>query len=483
MSHHHKPRNRREFLQLSGAALSSLALPSMLHAQDPSAPLHATLAVFADPIFTIPTDFTGLSYEAAQLANPAFFAPSNKELVQLFRQLSPSGVLRIGGGTSEYTTYSDAAPTEPTPFEVFGPDTDKTNKKGTVTTARALENLRGFLDATGWSCLYGLNLGQGTKENAVNEAMAAHRILGPRLVALQIGNEPDSFRNRFRPASYTPEDFVREWSEFREAIVAKVPDAKFAGPDISNKLPYLTAFADVAMKHKDVVMLTGHYYAMGPAGRPDATIANLLSEEPKSTTMKWSGVATIQDAMKKTGLPYRISEGNSCWNGGQRGVSDTFASALWCADAMLRFASYGFGGVYLHGGGNGIYSPIVGAPSTGIIARPEYSGMQFAQRLAGATLMQVKLDCDDNLVRAYAARAAKHAKGIQHVALINKSNRVVEIGLPKEILAGKPWQSEKLSAPAIDATSDTTLAWAGKVTHPQTTLRLEPYTALHLARD
>jgi hypothetical protein len=455
----------------------------MLRAQDAGAPLHASLSVQESAIFTLPHDFTGLSYEAAQLANPAFFAVSNKQLVQLFRELSPSGVLRIGGGTSEYTSYSDAEPATPPPFEVFGPDTDKTNKNGTVTTARALQNLRGFLDATGWSCLYGLNLGQGTKENAANEAAAAHRILGPRLIALQIGNEPDSFRNRFRPASYTPEDFVREWSEFHDAILAKVPDAKFAGPDISNKMTYLTAFAEEATKHKDIIQLTGHYYAMGPAGRPDATIANLLSDEPKSTTMKWSAMPTVEDAMKKTGLPYRISEGNSCWNGGQRGVSDTFASALWCADVMLRFASYGISGVYLHGGGNGIYSPIVGSPSAGFSKRPEYFGMQFAQRFAGSTLMQVKLDCEDNRVRAYAARSAKHANGVQHVALINKSDRAVEIALPQAVLTGKAWQSEKLSAPAVDATSGTSIAWAGKLSHKQATLRLEPYTALHLARE
>jgi hypothetical protein len=454
-----------------------------MRAQNAGAPLRATLSIGNSPVFTLPRDFTGLSYEAAQLANPAFFASSNKQLVQIFRELSPDGVLRIGGGTSEYTTYSDAEPTGPPPFEVFGPDTDKTTKKGTVTTARALENLRGFLDATGWSCLYGLNLGQGTKENAANEAAAAYRILGLRLLALQIGNEPDSFRNHFRPASYTPEDFVREWSEFHEAIITKVPQAKFAGPDISNKLPYITAFAEEAAKHKDVILLTGHYYAMGPAGRPDATIANLLSDEPKSNTMKWAGVATVEDAMKKTALPYRISEGSSCWNGGQRGVSDTFASALWCADVMLRFASYGFSGVNLHGGGNGIYSPIVGSPSAGFSKRPEYFGMQFAQRFAGSTLMQVKLECDDNRVRAYAARAAKHAKGLQHLALINKSDKAVEVTLPQEILAGKAWQVEKLSAPAIDATTGTTLVEAGKVTHKQTTVRVEPYTALHLARQ
>ena len=49
-----------------------------------------------------------------------------------------------------------------------------------------------------------------------------------------------------------------------------MPQAKFAGPDISNKLPYLTAFAQEAPKHPDVVLLTSHYYAMGPASSPDA---------------------------------------------------------------------------------------------------------------------------------------------------------------------------------------------------------------------
>ena len=80
----------------------------------------------------------GLSYESAQLANPEFFSAGNKELIALFRGLSPSGNLRLGGGSSEFTTYSDADPSGPPPFEVFGPDTSKTVKHGTVTTALAL---------------------------------------------------------------------------------------------------------------------------------------------------------------------------------------------------------------------------------------------------------------------------------------------------------------------------------------------------------
>ncbi len=278
------------------------------------------------------------------------------------------------------------------PFEVFGPDTSKTVKHGTVTTALALRNLRVFLDATGWSCLYGLNLGQGTKENAAVEAAAVFRVLGPRLVAFQIGNEPDSFRNRYRPATWGPADYIAEWNTFHDAIVATTPAAKFAGPDISNKLPFLAAFADEAHKHRDVILLTAHYYAMGPAGSPGATLDQLAEPDPKQATMHAAGFDAVAQAMKTSGLPFRMSEGNSCWNGGQPGVSDTLVSALWCADVMLRFAELGWCGVNLHGGGSGVYTPIAGAPSTGFTRRPEYFGMQFAQSLRGYKPVAGKTD-------------------------------------------------------------------------------------------
>ena len=396
---------------------------------------------------TIPEDFTGLSYESAQLANPAFFSGANKQLIDLFRGLSPMGNLRIGGGSSEFTTYSDADPAGPPPFEVFGPDTSKTVKHGTVTTALALRNLRAFLDATGWSCLYGLNLGQGTKENAAAEAAAVHRILGPRLVAFQLGNEPDSFRNRYRPASYWPADYLKEWNEFHDAVVAITPEAKFAGPDISNKLAYLTAFAEEAPKHKDVILLTGHYYAMGPAGSPGATLDQLAEPDPKQATMHAAGFAAVAKAMMTAGLPFRMSEGNSCWNGGQPGVSNTLASALWCADLVLHFAALGWSGVNLHGGGNGIYAPIVGAPSTGFTRRPEYFGIQFGQQFAGATVLASTLTGAEAKLTAYVVEE----KARRRVAMINKTDAAIGVELPSRVGAS----AMRLSGPGLESTEGT----------------------------
>ena len=431
--------NRRSFVAKLAAAGVATSLPGFGQAT-----ATAKLEIDGSKVgATMPRDFTGLSYESAQLANPAFFSSANKQLIELFRGLSSNGNLRLGGGSSEFTTYSDADPTEAPPFEVFGPDTSKTVKHGTVTTALVLRNLRGFLDATGWSCLYGLNLGQGTKENAAAEAAAAFRILGPRLMAFQIGNEPDSFRNRYRAATWGPPDYMKEWKEFHAAIVAAVPGAKFAGPDISNKLTFLTAFAEEAPKHKDVILLSAHYYAMGPAGSADATLAQLAEADPKQTTMKPAGFAVVADAMKTAGLPYRMSEGNSCWNGGQVGVSDTLASALWCADTMLRFAAMGWCGVNLHGGGNGVYSPIVGTVSTGFTRRPEYFGIQFAQSCAGSSVATAPLTGAGPHCTAY---VLEH-EGRRRIAIINKDDAVVKVELPARVGA----KAMRLSGPSLDS--------------------------------
>jgi len=460
--------NRREFLSVLTAA--AVSKPLLSFAQSPVQASTSLTIGDVLPHSMIPDEFVGLSYESAQLANPEFFSTKNHALIKVLRELAPRGNLRLGGGSSEYTTYSNEPPSGPPPFEVFGPDTSKTVKQGTITSSLALRNLREFLDATNWSCLYGLNLGQGTVENAVREAAAAHRILGPRLLAFQIGNEPDSFRRRFRPETYGPEDFLAEWNRFHDAILAAVPQAKFAGPDISNKLPYLIAFAQEAAKHPDVILLTSHYYAMGPAGSPDATIQNLLSPDPKSTTLKERDLHVIAEAQQTARLPYRMSEGNSCWNGGQPGVSDAFASALWCAGYMLQCAARGWTGVNLHGGGNGYYTPIAGAPSTGFARRPEYFGMRFAQHFVGARVVAASLHNASPLVDAFVFERS----GKRELVLINKSDTACTCALPPDVLATPKLL---LSGPSIDAKEGVRLSLARETRYSEAAV-VAPYTAV-----
>jgi hypothetical protein len=202
-----------------------------------------------------------------------------------------------------------------------------------------------------------------------------------------------------------------------------------------------------APKHRDVILLTGHYYAMGPAGNPDATLEQLAGPNPKLATVHAAGFPVVAEAMKAAGLPFRMSEGNSCWDGGKPGVSDTLASALWCADMMLRFAQMGWCGVNLHGGGSGFYTPIAGAPSTGFTRRPEYFGIQFGESFAGATFLAATLAGAGQDVTAY---ALEH-NGRRRVAIINKDDSLVSVELPSP--AGG--NAMKLSGPGLDSKQGT----------------------------
>ncbi len=139
----------------------------------------------------------GLSYESGQLAYPDFFSPRNTALIQMFRTLSPSGVLRLGGNLSEFTVWSAAEPSAPPdPGGLVGPDPGHREPRTFTITPNSIRNLQGFLGAAGWRCIYGLNLGGGTLEQALAEGGFVAGTLGPQLIAVQFGNEPDLFKHR-----------------------------------------------------------------------------------------------------------------------------------------------------------------------------------------------------------------------------------------------------------------------------------------------
>ena len=465
--------NRRKFLRDACATAATISCVSrhFLRAQNGGQPISATLTIDESAtLATIPEDFIGLSYESAQLANPAFFSAENAALIALFHELGDQGVLRLGGGTSEFTAFiTDETPALPPGPVAIGPDNSKNVKADTPITPKSLRNLRAFLDATNWQCLYGLNLGRGPIERAAEEASYARDILGPRLIAFQLGNEPDAWRNRYRPATWSYADYWKEWTAAHAAVVARVPNAKFAGPDVSNKMAYVTGFAEDAKNNApNVVMLTSHYYAMGPAGAPGMTIDRLLLSDPKLDR----DLQTAMPAARSAGLPYRMSEGNSCWNGGQPGVSDTLASALWVADMMLDFAAAGCAGVNLHGGGNGFYTPISGNLDSGFLRRPEFYGIELLKPFVGASLVRTSLACSSDRIRAYASRKADATL----LLVINKTNQPAAIHTPLRH-AKKQWL---LSGPAIDSTTGVTLAESHTNSLHAGALLVPPYTAVLL---
>lgn len=474
--------NRRSFLQLATAA----AVTSNLRAQ---APAKASFIIGDKAIATMPLDFTGLSYESPQLCNSAFFSPTNTDLVQVFRELGPTGgVLRLGGNLSAFTAWHDDPNSPITAAEQACIEkgthywewdlTDPTIRHGNhqaVFTPASIETLAGFLRVTGWRLLYGLNFANGTPQQAAAEAACVHRLCGENLIAFQLGNEIDFWGGGFRPKPWDFDQFYAQWREWVAIIRATVPNAPMAGPDTAVRLDWMEQLADKERNH--IVLLTKHLYAMGPAGNPTMDAHHLLGPDPNVI----KEITSAQRAKAIAGVGFRTAECNSCFHGGQPGVSNAYASALWGADYMLTLAQAGHAGVNLHGGGDGIYSPITGDADRGFIQQPLFFGMKFAQTFAGATLLESRLHANTSLT----AYAAQHNEGLL-LALINKdaSPVTVECSAP-HLDKAKLLESYKLSAPALDSKTDVTFAPTNlgktlRTTHTGILCDIQPYTAVLL---
>jgi hypothetical protein len=473
--------SRRRFLAAAAAVATT-----RLGAQDPgTAPVTLTLpAEAAGP--HMPVDFVGLSYEVQQLADPGFFSVKNAGLVREFKALSAHGVLRLGGNTSEFAywrpTPASPEPEHPKTREVVG----EPKPQYYAVTEEAVRNLAGFLQAAGWTCLYGIGMGTNIPERAAAEAEFAARTLGSSLQYFQIGNEVDLFGRHLRdPQTWSARTYLDEWLTFARAIARSVPNASFGMPDVASKVGWLTEIADMWPSVENpphVTTLTHHYYFGGPATNPEVNIPNLLKPAIMARVQATCDTATA--AAKKVGARVRMTEGNTCYRGGKPGVSDVFAAALWAADYSLLLASNNYSGINLHGGTGQSVANSVGGSLPGdallkeqgetpeqIAAHPhpfytpiatvgqKYTlepvgyGLKFAGSLSGGKFLAADLTAK---IQASgfdgSAYAVKLDGGGVSVIVLNKDAEkdlelVVDVGAGK---AGEA-ETETLRAPALDS--------------------------------
>lgn len=458
--------DRRRFVLASVAAATSVRS----FAQSPAARLRTSLVLDSSrPGAVVPANFVGLSYESQELSHPEFFAPSNTGLVAQFRTLSPTGVLRLGGNTSDYGFW------KPTPGTVAPQRASRPYNEGDpvpnlsyAITPEAIHNLRSFLNATGWTCLYGINLGNNTPARATEEAVYVAETLGPKLEYFQIGNEADRFGATIRdPKTWSADAYVNEWLTFAKAIVAKLPAVHFGMPDIASNGQW---FATVANRLADdpirrhISALTHHYYVGGPPSDPHMTVQRILQRDPHVR----EDAALVRAAAEKLETRWRMTEANTCYGGGKPGVSDVFASALWAADYMLELASLGYAGANLQSGNAEAIADAIGGRLTGddlvknpllhprpyytpiarmgdnYVAEPVSYGMRFVQHFSEATLIPVVLETGGVNATAYAAETRQ---GKRLVGIINKDQvQPFTVQLP-----GEPEAVETTTAAMIDS--------------------------------
>jgi hypothetical protein len=473
---------RRKFL----ATAACTVVAARLHAEGQSK-VRVALAIPSEATGPhMPVDFVGLSYEVQQLSDPTFFSARNSDLIREFKALSLTGVLRLGGNTSEFA-YWKPAPNSPEPEHPQVREAEGEPKAHYyAVTVEAVRNLAEFLQATGWTCLYGIGMGTNTPARAAEEAAFVAETLGNRLQYFQVGNEVDLFARHLRdPKTWSPKTYLEEWLTLTRAIAARVPAAKFGMPDVTSNVSWLTEIADrwtSIQVPPQVTTLSHHYYFGGPATNPDVNIPNLLKPAKIQRVEKTANIATA--AASKIGARVRMTEGNTCYRGGKPGVSDVFAAALWSADYSLLLASNDYSGINLHGGtGKSVANSVGGAlPGDALLEakgetpeqiaahpHPFYTpiatfgseyllepvayGLKFAGSFSGGTLLKTEFSTklQDAGVNA-TAYAAKLRGGRTSVIILNKDAAAdLEVELDFGRGVSGVLETEMLHAPAQDS--------------------------------
>jgi hypothetical protein len=410
----------------------------------------SSVTVSATPAGAMPLAFTGFGFDKNGI-NQGLFTASNTNFINLCKALGP-GVIRIGGDSVDSTVWTP-------------------NGAGSVSGQVAPSDVANFAAcvlATGWKCIYGVNLG-GSAKGTTNPTLAAQEVaaitaaLGSSLLGIAIGNEEDSWGNAgsFYPGNWSLGQFETLWNTYRSAIVAAVPGTQFIGPEAAAMAANWTKPFAVAETSSNLSLITQHYYRGGPTG-PNANAAYLISPD---STLNTNVLPSLSAAQASTGLPFRLTESSSFYEGGVQNASNAYASTLWVIDFLFNNAQFGSSGVCMSTGPGGTESP-VGMQSTGYVdtVRPLYYGMKFVTLAGVGTLYSTNISAGSLNATAY---TVKTASGGLNLVVSNKDatqNLQLSVQLPQPASTATLLQLAQLSSgasgPSIAAVSGVTIQGA-----------------------
>lgn len=427
--------------------------------------------------------FAGLSLEYTTVVAYAGTDPAAVDPVfeQLVRNIAPGHrpVLRIGGDTTDWTWWPVRGMARP-PWVRY------------TLNERWLEVMRALSRAVDARLIPGLNLESNSRPVAAAEARALLQGLGRSSIeAFELGNEPELYSHfswyrtpdgrhvRGRRRGYDFTAFAKDFSKVSSALPPKIPVAgpgTGAGPAWTNPLP---TFLDREPRLRVVTM---HRYGLNGCSHL-VPIASLMSAQAQRGLAM--SVQTPTRLAHAHHIQLRVEEMNTVACGGQAGVSNTFAAALWLLDTLFEAAQIGVDGVNVHTNpaDAGVTTPAprsldaigIHRKSSGLnslfdfqftggrwraTVRPEYYGMMMFARAApaGSRLLKTFQSPDAPTIHPWAALAPD---GTIHVVLINESltrPRVVMVRIPAAHRVGV---LERLSAPRLSATGGVTLGGEG----------------------
>ena len=403
----------------------------------------ANVSIAMTPGAAIPATFMGLSHEWGSAQ--AMMGDSTTGVDKIYRQL-----------LKNLTAYGSG----PLYLRIGGLSTDRSGEPTSTTTQPFAE----LANALGVHFSLGVNLASANVNLAVDQARAYVRQMpAGSLDAIEIGNEPDDYADEgLRPAPYTFQKYLAEFNKWKTNIMDLLPsDTKLMGPSwacachLTNAQPFDSAEAKVLGPFSE------HYYlANGSASNADDLLLT-----PGAATAGANAVATAVATAHQYGIPFRMGEMNSLYNGGKAGISNTFQSALWAIDTMFEYVNAGVDGVNWQGvADNGAhYNPfyIKTGLSAGIrtytlvTVHPIYVGYVFFQQATGksAHLLPVTMSTHANL-KAWATMDASHTPRLELINKDRSSTGTVDVTLSGYNHA----QIYRLTAPSYQSTTRVTFA-------------------------
>jgi len=408
----------------------------------------------------IPSGFVGLSMELPALSAYAGTDPSalNPLFIALVRQLSPGARpwLRIGGRSADAAWLPAAGLQTRSPalrFQVTG------------AWLRVAHAVAAALDA---ETILDVNMAAGYPALARAEATAMRAVVGPRYIAaFEIGNEPDVYgflpwypapggaALLARPQAYAMRDYLAQFSTFRRTLGA----GPVAGPAFAG-FSWMSQLAAFLASEPGLALVTFHQYPLWACQRnPNAanfpSIVNVL--RPSSSDGLAAQIAPFAALAHHTGLRFRLDELNSAACTGRRGVSDTFAAALWSLDTLFALAAAGVDGVNIHTLPGAAYAPFSFEHRGGrwsATVQPLYYGLLAFTRAfpAGARLLRVSAPAGP--VKVWATTAPD---GHVRVVLINEQASAAATFHLRLAGAATPLSEQALRAPSLQSSAGVTL--------------------------
>ncbi len=433
----------------------------------PSNPRHlpvATFTVARGPGRPVPSSFLGLSSEYWALADyESTGADFTRALSALQAPDNGPLVLRIGGSSADGSYWNPTGQALPAWAYSVAPAWLRATSR-----LAAAANLSVILD---------VDLADDSPWLTGLLAHAAREALGQRLLAFELGNEPDLYHGhrlyralrlartgRYRimhlltRAHYDVADYLQEVSSYARTLAIDAPGVPLAGPAIANVYRDRGWITDLlAAQRPRLALVTGHRYPLSACQRPGwryyPTIARLLS--PASTRRLIRQVGYAVAVSHHAGLPFRLTELNAVTCGGMQGVSDTFAAALWAPEVMFSLMHAGVDGVNFHTRPLSFNGPFFLTPG-GLGIRPMFYGLALFQSALGPGARLVGVGVREAPRLQLTAWAVRLSDGTLHVVVLNEGPRAAHVRLP--LLAEEPATVQWLQAPSVRARTGVSFA-------------------------